>query len=155
MTRLYAFTCARADDAFEAVLRFQANARGELLPTDGPVKIRNDATSPTPVDTAVANALEQDLNHYLTAVATEYYPDTDRMLFMVGFGGGGFKKIYKCPLRMRPVSESVDAEDLIVNQSATDLANAQRVTHRVMMRPSTVRRMQLLGVSPNARIATH
>ena len=26
----------------EAVLRFQANARGELLPSDGPVKIRND-----------------------------------------------------------------------------------------------------------------
>ena len=26
----------------EAVLRFQANARSELLPTDGPVKIRND-----------------------------------------------------------------------------------------------------------------
>lgn len=130
----------------EAVLRFQANARGELLPTDGPVKIRNDATSPTPIDTAIANALEQDLNHYLTAVATEYYPDTDRMLFQVGFGGGGFKKVYKCPLRMRPVSESVDAEDLIVNQSATDLASAQRITHRVMMRPSVVRRMQLLKV---------
>lgn len=130
----------------EAVLRFQANARGELLPTDGPVKIRNDSTSPTSIDNAVANALEVDLNHYLTAVATEYYPDTDRMLFQVGFGGGGFKKVYKCPLRMRPVSESVDAKDLIVNQSATDLANAQRVTHRVTMKPSTVRRMQLLGV---------
>lgn len=130
----------------EAVLRFQANARGELLPTDGPVKVRNDSTSPTPIDDAIANALELDLNHYLTTVATEYYPDTDRMLFQVGFGGGAFKKVYKCPLRMRPVSESVDAEDLIVNQSATDLANAQRVTHRVMMKPSTVRRMQLLGV---------
>lgn len=130
----------------EAVLRFQANARGELLPTDGPVKVRNDSTSPTPIDDAIANALETDMNHYLTAVATEYYPDTDRMLFMVGFGGGGFKKVYECPLRMRPVSESVDAEDLIVNQSATDLANAQRVTHRTMMRPSLVRRMQLLGV---------
>lgn len=130
----------------EAVLRFQANARGELLPADGPVKVRNDSTSQTPVANAVANALETDLNHYLTAVATEYYPDTDRMLFQVGFGGGGFKKVYKCPLRMRPVSESVDAEDLIVNQSATDLANAQRITHRVMMKPSTVRRMQLLGV---------
>jgi hypothetical protein len=130
----------------EAVLRFQANARGELLPVDGPVKIRNDSTSPTPIDDAVANALEMDLNHYLTAVATEYYPDTDRMLFMVGFGGGGFKKVYKCPLRMRPVSESVDAKDLIVNQSATDLASAQRITHRVMMKPSTVKRMQILGV---------
>jgi len=130
----------------EAVLRFQANARSELLPTDGPVKIRNDATSPDLTTDQLATALEQDFNHYLTAVATEYYPDTDRMLFMTGFGGDGFKKVYTCPLRNRPVSESIDADDLIVNQSATDLANAQRVTHRVMMRPSTLKRMQILGV---------
>ncbi len=130
----------------EAVLRFQANARSELLPTDGPVKIRNDDNDPSlPLD-QMANALERDLNHYLTAVATEYYPDTDRMLFMTGFGGDGFKKVYQCPLRNRPVSESVDADDLIVNQSATDLANAQRVTHRTMLKPSTVRRLQIMGV---------
>jgi hypothetical protein len=129
----------------EAVLRFQANARSELLPTDGPVKIRNDSTSANLTTDQMATALEQDFNHYLTAVATEYYPDTDRMLFMTGFGGDGFKKVYTCPLRNRPVSESIDADDLIVNQSATDLANAQRVTHRVMMRPSTLKRMQILG----------
>lgn len=130
----------------EAVLRFQANARSELLPTDGPVKIRNDSTTPDLPTDQLATALEQDFNHYLTTVATEYYPDTDRMLFMTGFGGDGFKKVYTCPLRNRPVSESIDADDLIVNQSATDLANAQRVTHRVMMRPSTLKRMQILGV---------
>lgn len=130
----------------EAVLRFQANARSELLPTDGPVKIRNDSTAPDLTTDQLATALEQDFNHYLTAVATEYYPDTDRMLFMAGFGGDGFKKVYTCPVRNRPVSESVDADDLIVNQSATDLANAQRVTHRVMMRPSTLKRMQILRV---------
>jgi hypothetical protein len=130
----------------EAVLRFQANARSELLPTDGPVKIRNDSTAPNLTTDQLATALEQDMNHYLTAVATEYYPDTDRMLFMTGFGGDGFKKVYTCPLRNRPVSESIDADDLIVNMTATDLANAQRVTHRVMMRPSTVKRMQILGV---------
>jgi len=130
----------------EAVVRFNANARSEFLPTDGPVKIKNDSTSPGIDSDQLANALEQDMNHYLTAVATEYYPDTDRMLLMAGFGGDGFKKVYKCPLRNRPVSESVDADDLIVNNSATDLANAQRVTHRSMMKPSTVRRMQILGV---------
>jgi len=131
----------------EAVLRFQANARSELLPTDGPVKVRDDATNgTTPQEDATAGALQTDMNHYLTAVATEYYPDTDRMLLMLGFGGTSFKKVYKCPLRNRPVSESVDAEDLIVNQAATDLKNAKRVTHRVMMRPSTVKRLQILGV---------
>jgi len=130
----------------EAVLRFQANARSELLPTDGPVKIRNDSTRATLAQDQLANALEQDMNHYLTSIATEYYPDTDRMLLMLGFGGTSFKKVYFCPLRNRPVSESVDADDLIVNNAATDLSNAKRITHRSYMRPSTVKRLQILGV---------
>ena len=130
----------------EAVLRFQANARSELLPTDGPVKIRNDSNFATLEQDQLANAYERDMNHYLTSTATEYYPDTDRMLLMLGFGGSAFKKIYFCPLRGRPVSESVDADDLIVNNAATDLQNAKRVTHRVLMRPSTVKRLQILGI---------
>ena len=130
----------------EAVLRFQANARSELLPTDGPVKIRNDDNNADLEEDQTADALERDLNHYLTTVATEYYPDTDRMLLMLGFGGTAFKKVYYCPLRNRPVSETVDADDLIVNNAATDLANARRITHRVFMRPSTVKRLQILGV---------
>ena len=130
----------------EAVLRFQANARSELLPTDGPVKIRDDGNNVTLQKDQLATALERDLNHYLTSVATEYYPDTDRMLLMLGFGGTAFKKVYQCPLRNRPVSESVDADDLIVNNAATDLQNAKRITHRVYMRPSTVKRLQILGV---------
>ncbi|NDB67809.1 MAG: hypothetical protein EB015_07355, partial [Methylocystaceae bacterium] len=130
----------------EACLRFQANARSELLPTDGPVKIRNDSNGASLEQDELANALEKDLNHYLTSTASEYYPDTDRMLLMLGFGGTAFKKVYFCPLRNRPVSESVDADDLIVNNAATDLKNAKRVTHRVRMRPSTVKRLQILGV---------
>ena len=138
----------------EAVLRFAANARSELLPTDGPVKIRNDDNNAELKEDQLANALEMDLNHYLTTVATEYYPDTDRMLFMLGFGGSSFKKVYFCPLRNRPVSESVDADDLIVNQAATDLQNAKRVTHRVTMRPSTVKRLQIMGVYKDVDLTT-
>ena len=138
----------------EAVLRFQANARSELLPTDGPVKVRNDANQTSPEQEQIAEALENDLNHYLTAVAREYYPDTDRMLLMLGFGGTSFKKVYFCPLRGRPVSETVDADDLIVNNSATDLSTAKRVTHRSMMRPSTVKRLQILGVYRDVDLGT-
>jgi hypothetical protein len=138
----------------EAVLRFQANARSELLPTDGPVKIRNDDNNATLEEDQLGNALEQDMNHYLTSTAKEYYPDTDRMLLMLGFGGTAFKKVYYCPLRNRPVSESVDADDLIVNNAATDLSNAKRVTHRVMMRPSVVKRLQILGVYRDVDLST-
>lgn len=152
----------------EATVAFQANARGELLPASGPVKVRNDTTTapprPAPLPgqdpnqpgaqllavaanqpDELATALEKDLNHYLTAVATEYVPDTDRMLFYVGFGGDGFKKVFNCPLRRRPVSESVDAEDLIVSNACTDLRNSGRITHKIKMRKSVLRRMQLLG----------
>jgi hypothetical protein len=138
----------------EAVLRFQANARSELLPTDGPVKIRNDNNNATLQNDELANCLENDLNHYLTSTATEYYPDTDRMLLMLGFGGTSFKKVYYCPLRNRPVSESVDADDLIVNNSATDLSNAKRITHRTYMNPNTVKRLQILGVYRDVDLST-
>ena len=138
----------------EACLRFQANARSELLPTDGPVKIRNDSNGSTLQLDQMADALEKDLNHYLTSTATEYYPDTDRMLLMLGFGGSAFKKVYFCPLRNRPVSESVDAEDMIVNNAATDLQNAKRITHRIMMTQATVRRMQILGVYRDLDLST-
>src|ERR1035437_10052030 len=146
----------------EATVSFQATARAELLPASGPVKVRND--SPTPPksvsqDTSasqdladsmenkddLSQALEKDMNHYLTNIATEYVPDTDRMLFYVGFGGDGFKKVYNCPLRRRPVSESIDAEDMIVSNAATDISNCGRVTHRIRMRKSILKRMQILG----------
>src|SRR5882672_1156193 len=150
----------------EATIKFQAVARGELLPASGPVKVRNDspirpdASKPPPAPPApgmpppqgdgdrldeLGAALEKDMNHYLTVTATEYIPDTDRMLFYVGFGGDGFKKVYNCPLRNRPVSESIDAEDIIVSNAATDIRNCGRVTHRIKMRPAILRRMQILG----------
>jgi hypothetical protein len=130
----------------QAVLNFQANSRSEMLPTDGPVKIRDDNNNPSTDEDELAEDFQRDLNHYLTVTAREYYPDTDRMLLSVGFGGLGFKKVYYCPLRQRPVSESVDADDLIVNNSATDLKNAKRVTHRSNLSPNTIKRLQILGV---------
>ena len=138
----------------EAVLRFQANARSELLPTDGPVKIRDDANGTTTNRDEIANAFEKDMNHFLTVTAREYYPDTDRMLLLLGFGGTSFKKVFFCPLRNRPASDSVDADNLIVNNSATDLSTAMRITHRVNLKPSTVKRLQILGVYRDIDLST-
>lgn len=153
----------------DATAHFQATARAELLPSTGPVKVRNDMPIP-PQEVQQTNAqqqlsqslekldelgqaLEKDMNHYLTSIATEYYPDTDRMLFYIGFGGDGFKKVYNCPLRQRVVSESVDPEDLIVSNAATDLNNCGRVTHRIPMRQSVLRRMQIMNVYRDVDLA--
>lgn len=128
----------------EACLHFRALARGEMLPAIGPAKVRNDGDE-TPDRTEAADDLEADVNHYLTVTASEYYPDTDRGLMYVAFGGDIFKKVYHCPLRRRPVSECIYLPDLIVSQDATDLLNASRVTHRIEMSRIQVQRLMHAG----------
>jgi hypothetical protein len=176
----------------EAVLGFQADFVGEMLPAAGPVKVRDDATAGAVPDTVVkfvldqlvaagalaaeavpglmasiaqtqapapmtlqgqlAADLETDFNYFLTTTATEYYPDTDRAAFVTGLMGCTFKKVYNCPLRERPVSESVGAPELIVDAGVTDLANAPRVTHEITMLPHEVLELQEAGVYTDAAL---
>jgi hypothetical protein len=127
-----------------ACVRFQSGARNELLPAAGPVKAKVEGDD-TDAENELAKDFERDFNHYLTVTASEYYPDTDRGLFYLAYGGTLFKKVYHCPLRERPVSECVYMPDLIVSNDATDLANAIRVTHKFEMAQGTVRRLQESG----------
>lgn len=128
----------------ESIVKFQSAARAEMLPSGGPCKVSVEGEE-TEILNNLAQKLQDDLNYYLTTVATEYYPDTDRGLFRLGFGGTIFKKVYNCPIRKRPVSECVYLPDLIVSEEATDLQNAIRVTHQIMMSPNDVKRMMVSG----------
>jgi hypothetical protein len=128
----------------ESVLRFQANARGEMLPADGPVKVSNEGDSTLEMDEQ-ANQLESDFNYYLTSGAPEYYPDFDRMLFSLGLGGEAYRKVYWHPIKRRPVVETIDRKDIILSDGAVSLEACGRITHRSRMRPSVVRQMQLVG----------
>ena len=92
-----------------------------------------------------AEMLEGMFNRYLTVVDKEYYPDTNRMFFMQGFGGCGFKKVYRCPVLRRPVSRAIDAADVIVSDNEVSLHDCGRVTHCILMQQSRLRRMQLAG----------
>jgi hypothetical protein len=129
----------------EAVLRFQANAYAELCPAAGPAKVVNYGDE-TAMEDGLADALEKDMNYYLTNIAREYYPETNYMLFDVGFGGIGIKKVYFDPLDERPVSRRVEPQHFIVSNAATDLSSAGRVTQLITMRRSVMRKMQLAGV---------
>lgn len=141
----------------EAIDRFQANAYGELCPAEGPCKAEYYGPETSDAD-QLADDFQKDFNFYLASgvkgTATEYYPDTRQMLWWVGYASGMFKKVYACPLRERPVSESVDGEYLIVPSNVTDLDNAGRITHVIFMRQSVMRRMQLAGVYRDIPLTT-
>ena len=155
----------------ELAIKLWGVARGELLPVGGPVKVRRDKTpelknqqpSPQPVagignnggppmngqpemdGSILADALEVDMNHYLTAIDREYYPDFSKMLFSRAIIGNAFRKIYRCPLRRRPVSVWVKAEDMLISNDCSHLAGAGRVTERVRVRQSVMRRLMVSG----------
>jgi hypothetical protein len=152
----------------EASIQFWANAQAEFLPADGPVKVRDDNTKPTPQQQQPgigdnggppldddqrpfqnrdekADAFETDFNHYLTTTDKQYYRDFSRMLFSLGPIGTQFRKVYYNPLRRMAVSEWVKAENLIVSNDAVHLATAGRVTERIMMRHADVKRLQWMG----------
>lgn len=134
----------------EAVVRCQAKAIGEFLPAEGPAKIEDVGDTG---DDELTELFEKDFNYFLTDTATEYVPDTKRMYAWLYFGGSSVKKVYSCPLRRRPVSESVDMQNFLVSNAATDLANADRVTHISLMRKSRFRRMVAAGVYVDIDVA--
>lgn len=129
----------------EAVIRNASNAFAELYPADGPVKVRNDDPNATTDEDDLADVLEKDMNHFLTAIDRDYVPDSDGMLVRIFLDGCAFKKVYHDPLKRRPCSLSISAEDIIVSNSAVSLQSAGRITHRFFMRPSIMKRMQLVG----------
>ncbi len=144
----------------ESVTKFWANASAEFLPAGGPAKVRDDKP-PNPIGmghnggppmqpdvpsrSELAQAFELDLNHYLTVTDRAYYRDFSRMLLSLGLTGTQFRKVFWCPLKGRPVSEWVKAQDLIVSSDASDLSTAARVTQVMKYSQANVLRMQKSG----------
>lgn len=112
----------------ESAVKFQSKASTELLPAKGPVKTLV-LGEPTAEKEKKALKIKNFMNYQLTEVMTEFYPDSERMLLAVPIVGNGFKKVYYCSASKRPVSEFVQAEQLIVPNSAPDLQRAERFTH--------------------------
>lgn len=145
----------------EAVTKMWSTSYAELLPAAGPVKTKRQAVVPAGEDQAqpgqmpqspsdrsgdnLAEALEEDLNWYLTTKDRGYYPDFSKMIMMRNLIGISFREIYRCPIKRMPVSRMIMAQDLIVQGDPADLTEGGRVTARKKVRQSTMRRMMMAG----------
>ena len=112
----------------ESAVKFQSKASNELLPADGPVKVKVIGEV-TPEKEDQALRVKNHLNYQITEEMTEFYPDSEKLLLYVALVGSGFKKTYYSSHLERPVSEFVTADQFIVPHSATDLFRSPRYTH--------------------------
>lgn len=198
---------AKSTLLLEAVLRYQSNFNAEMLPADGPVKVRDDeveapaqpsldpddigmmghnggpplnegpggmgaispgaqsgpqppmgGVAPTPGAAShsdLAQAFEKDFNYFLTVGDPSYYPDTDRMSFSQALVGCAFKKVYRDPIENQPRSRFVMAQHIIVDNGASSLHDAKRITHEIQnMSARTIKQMMLAGVYRDVDLST-
>jgi len=128
----------------EAVIKFQAQAMGELLPASGPVrtKILGKMTNEK---FEQANRVETELNYLITEEMPDYRDEMEQMLFKLPMAGSAFKKIFFDPLLERPVSQFVPAEDFVVSYGASNLRTCPRYTHVMKKTTEEIYKLQVNG----------
>lgn len=114
----------------ESAVKFQSKASNELLPANGPVKVKvlGDIT---PEKEQQANRVKAHMNYQLTEEMTEFYPDKEKLLLSVAIMGSGFTKVYYNAAHERPCSEFVPKNMFVVPNNSPDLHRADRYTHKI------------------------
>ena len=137
----------------ESVTQFQAQAYKELLPPSGPVRtiIVGD---PTPQTEQQAERVKDYMNYYVTHVMEEYDPEMDQLLFYLALSGSAFKKVYYDQILKRCVAKFVSSEDLYINYMATDIDQAERITHSIKMSENELKKLQVSGFYRDVKV-TH
>ena len=128
----------------EAVVKFQAETMMATFPAAGPVKTQIIGKE-TSEKKQAAERVQNDMNYQLTDVMKEYRPEHERMLWGLGLAGNAFKKVYYDPQISRQVAMFVPAEDVVVPYGASNLDDAERVTHVMRKTENEVRRLQHQG----------
>jgi hypothetical protein len=128
----------------EALVKFQAETMMATFPSAGPVKTKIIGKE-TSSKKEAAVRVQDDMNHQLLDVMTEYRPEHERMLWGLGLSGNAFKKVYFDPKLNRQTSLFVPAEDMVVPYGASNLETAERVTHVMRKTENDMRRLQVAG----------
>ena len=128
----------------ESIVRFQAQAMGEIYPASGPV--RTKILGKMSVEkTEQALRVENEMNYLLTEEMTEYRDETEQMLFKLPLAGSAFKKVYYDPIMERPCAMFVPAEDFVVSYGASDLMTCERYTHVMKKTSNDIVKLQNNG----------
>ncbi len=128
----------------EAAIRFQSESIMETFPAQGPVKTEIIGAI-TKMKEEAAERVRTDMNYRLTEQMPEYRPEHERLLYSLGLAGAAFKKVYYDPGLGREVAMFIPAEDVIVPYGASNLNNAERVTHVMRKTENEIKKLQVAG----------
>jgi hypothetical protein len=128
----------------EAAIRFQSEMITETFPAQGPVKTQIIGAIDKMKEEA-ASRVRDDMNFKLTEEMIEYRAEHERMLYSLGLSGAAFKKVYYDPAIGRQVAIFLPAEDMVMPYGASNIYNAERVTHVMRKTKNEAKKLQVAG----------
>jgi hypothetical protein len=128
----------------ESVVRFQSESMMETFPAQGPVKTQIVGAIDLLREEAAAR-VRDDMNYQLTEVMTEYRSEHEKMLWSLPLAGSAFKKVYYDPSKGRQVATFIPAEDIVVPYGASNIEDAERVTHVMRKTENELKKLQHAG----------
>lgn len=128
----------------EAAIRFQSEMITETFPAQGPVKTQIIGAIDRMKEEA-ADRVRDDMNFKLTEEMIEYRAEHERMLYSLGLSGAAFKKVYYDPAMGRQVAIFLPAEDMVMPYGASNIYNAERVTHVMRKTKNEAKKLQVAG----------
>lgn len=137
----------------ESVVRFQAQAMGELFPASGPARSKIVGKE-TAKKLKQAQRVETELNYLLTEKMPDYRSELEQMLFRLPLAGSAFKKVYYDPIREVPVASFIPAEDLVVSYGASSLETCPRFTHVMKKTKNEILELQSIGFYRDVDLGT-
>src|SRR3990167_7623496 len=128
----------------EAIVQFQSRALAELFPATGPAKAVVMGDSSKALEEQAKRVADYQ-NYQLTVLDKTYYPESDKLLWGVGYAGSMFRKSYRDPILKQNVARLIKASDFIVPYSATTLQDASRYTHVISYSQHEMKQLQDAG----------
>ena len=128
----------------ESAVRFQSKSSVRLFPAKGPAAVRVYGSQDDEVMEA-SRRVANDLNYYATEKMSEYFSDTETLLFHLPVNGSAFRKVYFDAALGRPCAHFIPADNFIMPAGFPNLETCPRYTELLKKSHAEVLRLAAQG----------
>lgn len=130
-----------------AAMQFAARAYPSLVPSDGKiVKSKTIGKDPDGQKLALADRVSMYMSYQLMHDMVGWEEGMDKMLIMLPVVGTIFKKTYWDSIKKKPASDVILPKNLVVNNWAKSLREAERISQVIELSPRILKERQLAGI---------
>lgn len=134
-------------------LKVTCKLHAALFPPTGFTETRINGDASMEVEDQ-AMRMKEFNNYMLTDVMFEYKAEKKQQLWWTVNFGTTFSKIFIDPQKGRPVADYVRPEDIIIDPNASDLAQAERITHRFVLPKRVLEQKYETGIWKKGQLQT-